>query len=286
MTFSVTKRKLSIGLGLSLAACSSVKHFLADAESHYRTAKVLTIGVSYPPGRSSDRPVDTTSSAHDVGERLRAIGNHVTSVSLSHDDPTAAPMLAHISTFAHRLQRNDIAFVYIAAHGVHYQSANYLYDANGATLVAVDDIISLFRSKEPVQQDRALQQDGRVLILVIDACRGPLDDHELSAIRADGHSDVPTPDLVAFDANIDGTIVFSATAGTKTPATGHDYGPVGDYTPFAKALIRRLPERLEFSDILLQVTSDVKKDQAPIPWHGGSGTRSVFLAGPPIMPQT
>jgi len=204
-------------------------------------------------------------------------------------DGSADEALARIVSYLGSVDRDTIAVVYLAGHGMEIAGENLLMLDGGAVFLSLQALV------------QALQARAGVAILILDACRNnpfqgfagagvqvsrAISAGEAEAVRLQTVSldDLRTNysdtlgRLRAFSVQGSGIkIVFS----TDPANVAYDAARGSRNSPFASALARRLRGRESLDDIVSLTTGDVIRATrgAQSPWSQGSIDRPIFLSG-------
>lgn len=206
-------------------------------------------------------------------------------------DPDVASLGAGIRTYLGKLSRSDVAFVYIAGHGVQISGRNYLLMNDGRSVVDLAEMIE------------ALRRASDTVVILLDACRNnpferaPVETGALRAARdivprltANGSVDLEfvSIDLSElgsarrvgqFELTGSGIAIMYATDPRNTAA---DYvSPTDTNSPFALAVNRRVRRRRPLPSIMSDISNDVVRATGgrQSPWFVTSITTQIFLAG-------
>jgi uncharacterized caspase-like protein len=207
-----------------------------------------------------------------------------------HSDGAAAETMARIAAYLRDIDRDTIALVYVAGHGIEIAGENLLVLEGGAEFLSLQALVQV------------LQERAGVTILFLDACRNnpfdslaaaggrvsraiALDQDEavrlqtISLAELRGASSGAPGRLRAFSLQGSGIrIVFS----TDPANVAYDGARPGSRnSPFAQALARHISEPVSLDDIVSLTTGDVIRAtrHAQFPWSQGSIDRPIFLSG-------
>ncbi len=224
-------------------------------------------------------PLDNTANdARDLAATLQGIGFEVT---LAIDEP-GARMRELLHDFAFRAETAELALIYFAGHGVEVQGENFLVpvDADVASNRNVQrQALSLDQFLAAVDRARVMR------VVILDSCRdNPFGD--ALAPQPATATGAPAP-AAGRGAGAGGLAPAQPDRGTLVAFAARD-GQValdgeGDNSPFARALIEKLPQPgLEISLAFRQVRDRVLRDtgnlQEPYTYGSLSGV-PFYLAG-------
>jgi uncharacterized caspase-like protein len=281
----LSRRALLSGLALSLVPGSA-------AQAQEAAAHGLVVAISYRGAASGLALGNTLNDGALIESQLRRL--NFRSVQRI-DDANEAAFRQTINQYIARLSGNDIAFIYIASHGVQIGGQNYLLLNDGLTFVSILSVIRLARAATDT------------VVLLLDACRNnpferlPAAARGVRAMAARGQPGATRSSdaavtfvserliteaaklqrLGVFELQGTGIRIVFATDPNNFAA---DYVTSGDRnSPFANAIARRIVERRSLDDVISLATGDVVKATGGTqsPWSQGSIGRPIFLAGAP-----
>lgn len=271
-------------IAAGLAATASALPALG-AEKKQR-ARAIIIANSYRNAGEGLFLANTRSDGLLIEERLRAL--QFAGVDRI-EDAGEAELKVRLESFRSSLGTRDLAFVYIAGHGVQIDDENYLLLGDGKTFLSITSIID------------SVRQATSFMILMLDACRNrPFEElpQGMRIARAIGKvsgrgqdkldlkvatlaAPAPVKGVKAFQIRGTGVKVVFATDPQNVAYDAADDSQRN--SPFALAIAKRLVERKSLDDVVALATGDVVKatagDQSP--WSQGSIGEPIFLAGPP-----
>lgn len=182
-------------------------------------------------------------------------------------DADHAAMLKALAEFGNQATDADIALVFYAGHGMQVDQRNFLIPV-GADIKSRVDLATQTVRLDDIN-DVLNASGAKAKILLVDACRNnPL---PASATRGASRG------LARLDAASTGTLVAFAT-GPNAVADDGD----GEHSPFAAALLKRLPEPgLEIRRMLALVRQDVHAatGQRQTPWVDEALLGDLYLSG-------
>lgn len=229
---------------------------------------------------------NTLSDGRLIEARLQAL-NFLSVVRVEDaDDPS---LRSAIGKFRASLAPKDLAFVYIAGHGVQIGDENFLLLGDGQTFLSIVSIVE------------SVRQATSSLILMLDACRNKPFDELPDGIRlaravakkstrdaealelkvASPQPKAPVGTIKAFQLRGTGVKVVFATDPQNVAYDAVDTSQRN--SPFALAIAKRLAERKSLDDVVAFATGDVVRATSgnQSPWSQGSIGEPIFLAGPP-----
>lgn len=248
-------------------AIFSLTPALADTRVALVIANAGYKAVPRLPNPANDGPAVATA--------LRAAG--FTTVTVL-SDLDQQGMRRALQTFAGAARDADVAVVYYAGHGMEMGGVNYLLPVD-ARLATNGDV-----QFEAVPLDLVMQAVGgarRLGLVMLDACRN--NPFAAGMQMTGGATRAVGRGLSRVEPLNNTLVVFAAREGTTA-----DDG-TGDHSPFAAALIRRLPSAgVEVSLLFRQVRDDVLRDtanrQQPFVYGSLGGDPLYFV--PPIQVAT
>jgi uncharacterized caspase-like protein len=267
----------------ALAFCSLVVAGQVRAE-----VRALVVALDYT--ESYDRNLalkNTMRDARAITDMLRGI--RLRDVALI-ENPTSERWQSELDTFVGKLTDQDVGLLYYAGHAVQVGGRNYFLTADGATLVAAEQILAAVMAK------------ARGSLFLIDACR----DNPFRRQPAAGDPDfkvrgVGTGSTRALETisrsqlattsnglsqlgNLRGTdaiVLFSTDPGNVALD-----GDAGNGSPFANAVVRQFAVRQSLDSAIRRITAEVRERTGgqQSPWRQGDLSFPLFLAGRPPFP--
>jgi uncharacterized caspase-like protein len=246
----------------------------------------LILSQSYAGNPSIALP-NTARDARLIADSFRRLGFQRTTII--GDGPTQ-DILSNVNTFLGQLDQQKIAVFYLAGHGIELAGENLFMLSDGASYISLQALV------------QTLQECAGVTVLFLDACRNnpaaiggsearlaravpvrqadaaraQLDIVPVQFVRA-AEAQV-RPGLRAFALPGSGVkIVFSTDPGN----VAFDGATVTSRnSPFAKALARRLRDRVSIDDVVSLTTGDVlaATGRRQAPWSQGSLDRPIYLS--------
>ncbi len=222
---------------------------------------------------------NTIPDAMAISATLRDLGFEVETAL----DKPLADMVDVINKFSFRSETADIALVYYAGHGVELNGQNFL--------IPVD--VNLSKPEQIGQQAITLKsllgavENARLLrVVILDSCRNnPFENWPLEETAKVGTSEFQTGDAarvrkggLAQPSVEKGLLVVYAAKEGEVALDGD-----GGHSPFARALLKELPERnveigMIFRQVRDQVMAETKNRQQPH-FYGSLSGVPYFLAG-------
>ncbi|MES2904276.1 MAG: caspase family protein [Pseudomonadota bacterium] len=244
-------------------------------------AEVRALILASDYGAASDPDLRLSNPVVDgraVAASLRKAG--VTDLRLV-EEANAQRWQQEFESFARRLSRDDIAFVYYAGHGFQVSGQNYFVTADGDTLIALEEVM------------KQLTARAKGTIMVVDACReNPLsaqsDPFTVLGIDQSTSRTMATVRMGDIEAKSRGLAQLGDLRGLSAivlfstePGNVALDGDPGSGSPFAKYAARELGRRQSldsaFRRIAVAVNRATKGQQSP--WRQGDLPFDVFLAG-------
>ena len=210
-----------------------------------------------------DNPVNDATA---ISRTLSELGFAVTTLT----DVSRDQMLQGISLFRDSLDRESVALLYYAGHGIQHENKNYLIPVD-ANLTENQQLQSLAVGLDTAVN--ALKTSGAPLrIFMLDACR----DNPLQGTRSATRTAQRTRGLASIDANY-GTIFSYATDPGKVAYDGQT-----EHSPYTEALLKHLPvAEQSISDMLNAVGNEVLRSTGytQTPWQSSSPIPPFCFAG-------
>jgi uncharacterized caspase-like protein len=258
---------------------------LALAPAH-AAVRALVWAADYRTAANHDLELaNTLVDARAVAETLRKLG--VQDLRLL-ENASAESWNREIQDFASRLKPNDVALLYYAGHAVQVNGQNYLLAADGATLVASENVLAPVMAR------------ARGTVFLIDACRDnpfrstATKQSELKISAGSGKSrTIETISIEQLAKAADGLSQMGNLRGKNTivlfstdPGNVAQDGLEGSGSPFANAVVREFAKRQSLDSAIRGITVDVDKETASkqSPWRQGDLSFPLFLAGQPRFP--
>jgi tetratricopeptide (TPR) repeat protein len=259
---------LGVGMGRKFAAALVMLIALLLAASPAFAGVKLALVIGNGKYRSVPALENPPNDAADLGDALRKVGFEV----IVERDATREAMTKAIREFASRLKGADVALFFYAGHGMQMNGENYLLPIDAEIETPAD---LRFNTVDLTDIQQEMEGDGRVNIIILDACRNnPFAERLAAKSRS-----APTPGLGRVDAAGEGSLIVYS---TQPNNVAYDGG--GGNSPFTAALIKHIATPgLEVRQMLSRVRGDVLQatGRRQTPWDSSSLTGDVFLAGPP-----
>ena len=168
-------------------------------------------------------------------------------------------MKKEVNRFSRQLKDNSIALFYYSGHGVQHDGENYLIPIGGMSHISTEDQLQY----EAINAGYVLgaMKRSALKLLLLDACRN---NPFKSFFRS------PSKGLATMS-GVEGSLIGYATAPGKVAADGK-----GKYSPYAKSLIRFIPqagwpvERV-LKQVRMSVRSETGNKQSPFFLSGVNG---------------
>ena len=266
-------RKIVVAILVLLLLASS--HALADK----RVALVVgNSDYAYVP-----RLRNTINDARDVAGELRKLGfQTLEAIDVSRDQ-----MRRYVDSFASAIRGADLGLFFYAGHGIAVNGINYVIPVDALPrsmedvnrqLVPVDEVV------------RVLLLEPRQTVVMLDACRNnpfvPI--LQKFGVRSVSRGLAPVrrqPRLGAggLSALETGNINMFVAFATQPGKVASDGLSNDTHSPFSKALITHIGQRIEIRELMLRVRSTVanRTRNFQIPWDQSSLIKPIYLAGKP-----
>ena len=286
---SMNRRDFMASAGASVLLPAALRAQAQPAAQAARAAKALVVSFSYYDVPGNILP-NTLGDGRLIGDTMRRLRfGSVTTIQ----DGEAPDVLRQIGDYLRTLQRDDVAVMYFAGHGVQIGEENLLVLPGGQSFLSLRSMIDALRARtdtvvffldacrnNPFQQVPAQAQVSRSL-----AGNGIADPGFVTLALEDvaaGNLAAATPSrLRPFSLQGSGVKIVFSTDPNNVAYDGAT--PASVNSPFAQSLARRLLERRSLDDIVSLTTGDVIEATGGIqsPWSQGSIDRPIFLAGLP-----
>ncbi len=248
--------------------------------------KALLIGSNYIPAADKNlRLANPIADIRMVGAAMRR--TTIDEVTLV-EEPDEREWRAAMNEFVASLGEDDIAVLYVAAHGFQVDGINYFLSSDGAALIALD----------PLLQQMTAKAKGAVVI--VDACRNnPIamfdEDEEFSVVEITDATRSVQP-ISLFDlanaseglsqvGNLRGlsAVVFFS---TEPGNVAEDGATPGEGSPFAKVFAREIKRRQSLDEAFRRtaVAVNERTNGRQSPWRQGDLPFNVFIAGMRTLP--
>ena len=246
-----------------------------SAEAASRIA--LVIGMS--KYRTIPSLANTVSDARAIATTLKQLGFEV---ETSIDQPLA-DLVATLNKFSFEAETSEIAMVYYAGHGVELGGENFI--------IPID--VKISRPEQIASQAvtlkallKTVENARKLRVVILDSCRNnPFADWPLQEVAKASSPDYQTGEVtkiraggLAAPSNEKGMLVVYAAKEGEVALDGE-----GGHSPFARALMRELPERnieigMMFRKVRDVVMAETKNKQEPH-FYGSLSGVPYFLAG-------
>lgn len=206
---------------------------LSIAAGLFAARKALVIGNS----AYTDKPLkNTINDAKDIAGTLEKLDFKVTKLY----NASLEEMYRVIYEFCQTLDTNDEAVFYYAGHGAQEDGENYLIPVSPPILDRFALISNTYKCSELLRRF----ERPKVAIIFLDACRNNPFSWSRSFTRGLAIMQVPLKSQC---------VVFSTSAG----AEAYDGDEEERNSPFAKALLKYLPEPYDFDELMRKVRREV-----------------------------
>lgn len=248
--------------------------------------KALLIGSNYIPAKDKSlRLANPIADIRMVGAAMRR--TTIDSVTLV-EEPDEREWRAAMTEFVASLNEDDIAVLYVAAHGFQVDGINYFLSSDGTALIALDPLLQQMTAK------------ARGAVVIVDACRNnPIamfdEDEEFSVVEITDATRSAQPislfDLANASAGLSqvgnlrglSAVVFFS---TEPGNVAEDGDTAGEGSPFAKVFAREIRRRQSLDEAFRRTAVEVNKktDGRQSPWRQGDLPFDVFIAGMRALP--
>jgi len=248
--------------------------------------KALLIGSDYITAADDKfRLANPVADIRLVADAMRHTSiDEITSV----EEPDQREWRAAMTEFVESLSQDDIAVLYVAAHGFQVDGVNYFLSSDGTALIALD----------PLLQQMTDRAKGAVVI--VDACRNnPIAafgrDEKLSVVEIDDTTRSVQPISLYDLANagrglsqvgnlrgLSAVVFFSTEPGN----VAEDGATPGMGSPFAKIFAREIRRRQSLDEAFRRTAVAVHKvtEGRQSPWRQGDLPFNIFIAGMRTLP--
>ena len=263
-------------LALLRATNDALRRARKGADLEYPSRVALVVGDN--GGGAWGRLSNADNDARLISANLRALGfTLVTGDALI--DPDRTQLREAIRQFARTIGKNTVALFYFAGHGIQYHEHSYLVPAHAAVPSTEDDFDRLLVEVDDTILQRLQEAEGRLSIIVLDACRNlppPVPLPSRIATRGGPSTGMAEPRVPA---GMRGVVFFYSTGpGTVARDKVHD----GDVNgPFARAFSDAIMKPgVELQDVFDAVKQEVKRVTMGTqrPWVTSDATGKFFLS--------
>ena len=248
--------------------------------------KALLIGSNYVT--AADKNLRLSNPVADI--RLVADAMRRTTIDniTTVEEPDEREWREAMTEFVDSLSDDDIAVLYVAAHGFQVDGINYFLSSDGGALIALD----------PLLQQMTERAKGAVVI--VDACRNNpitmLDRHdEFSVIEIESETRSVQPISLMDLANASeglsqvgnlrglSAVVFFSTEPGNVAVDGEN---PGTGSPFAKIFSQQIKRRQSLDNAFRRTAVEVNEltEGRQSPWRQGDLPFDVFIAGMRTLP--
>lgn len=248
--------------------------------------KALLVGTNY--AKAADEKLRLANPIADI----RMIGSAMRRTTIEEvtlvEEPDAEEWRSAMADFVDSLSGDDIAVLYVAAHGFQVDGINYFLSADGGALIALDPLI------------QQMTERAKGAVVIVDACRNnPIaafdEDDEFSVVEIADATRAIQP-ISLFDlanagrglsqiGNLRGlsAVVFFS---TEPGNVAEDGATPGKGSPFAKVFAREIKRRQSLDEAFRRTAVEVNQntDGRQSPWRQGDLPFNVFIAGMRSLP--
>jgi uncharacterized caspase-like protein len=271
-------RKLSIYLVLGIG--------LTIAHPAWAGTKALLIGSNY-----TEAPNEALRLANPITD-IRMVGEAMKRTAIDEvtllEEPNADDWQAAMDSFVNSMSGDDIAVLYVAAHGFQVDGINYFLSSDSTALIALDPLLERLTAR------------AKGVVVIVDACRNnpisTLDDGEdISVVEiTDGSRGLQPITLLDLAQARDGLAQLGNLRGlsavvffsTEPGNVAEDGDTPGKGSPFAKVFAREITRRQSLDETFrrtaVKVNDATQGRQSP--WRQGDLPFNVFIAGMRALP--
>lgn len=248
--------------------------------------KALLIGSNYIPAADKNlRLANPIADIRMVGAAMRRTA--IDDVTLV-EEPDEREWRAAMGEFVASLDKDDIAVLYIAAHGFQVDGINYFLTSDGLSLIALDPLL------------KQLTERAKGAVVIVDACRNnPIsyfdDEDQVPVVEVSDATRSIQPISLYDLANasqglsqvgnlrgLSAVVFFSTEPGN----VAEDGAAPGGGSPFATVFAREIKRRQSLDEAFRRTAVAVNEstEGRQSPWRQGDLPFNVFLAGMRALP--